>query len=60
LAHDGVVFQAFVHMIEALLQALDFGFQQVAKILKAPIHRIAKIVDAPVLEEDSGAGNRQR
>ena len=38
--------------IETFFYALDFRLQQIPKIVKALIHRIAKVIDAVVLEKD--------
>jgi len=40
-------------VVEAFFQALNFGFQQIAKILKPFVDGIAEVVDAAVLEKDS-------
>jgi hypothetical protein len=40
--------------LKALFYALNFGFQQIAKIVKTLVHRITEIVDTTVLERIPG------
>ena len=39
--------------LEPVFDASDFGFQQIAEIVKTLVHGITEIVDTTVLEKDS-------